>query len=147
MKLPPGITGFMEEHSSFQLMDLKQFRSICYEVSLQNNLTLLSISEAEYPTNYVCAKFSLNEQPIQILLNAYYPVFTASVIAELGHIVFCELPQELQSFLDYYQLLQTKDLVKSLDDECTEQLSEVEINQIHLWSPRTIGEVVFNTWD
>lgn len=147
MKLPRGITGYFDDHDSFNGMDLKKFRAICYKVSENPQLTLISISEADYPTNYICAKFSFKEQPIQILLNAYYPIFTASVIAEHGHIVFCDLPEELNLFSEHYQLLEQKDLQKLLTEECTEQLSEVERHQIELWSPHSIGEVVFNAWD
>lgn len=147
MKLPPGITGYFDEHDSFNRIDLKKFRAICYEVSENPQLTLISICEADYPTNYICAKFSLNEQPIQILMNAYYPIFTASVIAENEHITFCDLPKELQLFSESYQFLQQSDLEQKLDDECIEQLSEVERHQINLWSASNIGEVVFNTWD
>lgn len=137
----------MDDYEACNGVDLKGFRSICYEVSENPQLTLISISEAVYPTNYICAKFSLNEQPIQILMNAYYPIFTASVIAENGHIVFCDLPKELQLFCEHYQLLEQKDLQTELTEECTEQLSSVERHQIELWSPRNIGEVVFNAWD
>lgn len=147
MILPRGITGYFDEHTSFQIIDLKKFRSVCYEVSLQPGVTLLSITEAEYPTNYICAKFSLNEQPIQIVMNAYYPVFAASIIAEQGHIVFCELPQEFKVFTDYYQLIDKDELQKAIDTDCVEQLSDVERHQIQLWSPRSIGETIFNAWD
>lgn len=147
MKLPRGITGYFDENTSFQIIDLKKFRSVCYDVSLQSNVTLLSIMEAEYPTNYVCAKFSLNEQPIQIIMNAYYPIFAASIIAEHGHIVFCELPSEFISFVDHYQLIDKNELRKAIDEDCVEQLSDVERHQIQLWSPRSIGETIFNAWD
>lgn len=147
MKLPRGITGFFDEHTTFQMIDVKKFRSICYEVSLQPGVTLFSINEAVYPNNYICAKFSLHDEPIQILMNAYYPIFAASIIEEQGHIVFCELPQEFELFKEHYQLIELSELQGCVDDECLELLSDVERHQITTWSPNNVGETIFNAWD
>lgn len=147
MKLPPGITGFFDEHAAFQPMDLKKFRSICYDVSIQKGVTLLAIVEASYPTNYLCAKFSINDQPFQIVMNAYYPLFATTIIAEEGHLTFCDIPQELTKFEEHYQLLSTEELMKHLTEQDIENLTDVEKYQIQLWSPSNIGEAIFNTWD
>lgn len=147
MKLPPGITGFSVEDETFQKSDLKKFRSICYDVSMQEQVVLLSIDEVEYPANFTCAKFSLNNEPIQIVLNAFYPIFTATVISENGHLVFATLPNEFDVFKETYQFIDEELLMKPVTEEVTENLSEVEKQTIELWSPQNIGEVVFNVWD
>lgn len=147
MLLPHGITGFDTDQSILLNMDSKQFRALCYNVSLQKNVTLLTICEASYPSNYLCAKFAVNEQPVQILLNAYYPYVTSTIIAEEGHLVFCELPKELQGFEQHYQLVSKQELNALINPYSIEQLSDIERAQINNWSPRNIGEVIFNTWD
>ncbi|MBQ0140844.1 MAG: hypothetical protein KBT36_16335 [Kurthia sp.] len=147
MKLPRGITGFFDEKAALQMIDLKKFRSLCYDVSLHEDIVLISIKEAVYPTNYICAKFSVNDQPIQILLNAYYPLLAAAVITEHEHIVFCELPKTFESFIAHYQSISLEELQEKLREEHLEQLSEVERQQITFWAPQNVGEIIFNTWD
>lgn len=147
MKLPRGITGFFDEQAGLQMIDLKKFRSLCYDVSLQSDIVLISVKEAVYPTNYICAKFSVNNQPIQILLNAYYPLLAAAVITEQEHIVFCEVPKEFNALTTHYQPITLEELEKELTDLYVQELSEVEREQIKFWSPKTVGEIIFNTWE
>lgn len=147
MKLPPGITGFFDGGSSFQMMDSKKFRSICYDVSLHPAIKLLTIQEATYPVNYICAKFVFYNEPIQVVMNAYYPLFTATVIAENGHFVFCDLPEEFRLFEKHYQCITVEDLDKIIEEHYLEQLSEVERQQVAFWKPERLGEVIFNAWD
>ena len=147
MILEKGITGFCDEKTldDFGQVDYKLFRSICYDIALQADITLVNIVECDYPFTYHKAIFNVNGERILLLVNAYYPI--AGFAKNDDPFMFCDIPSGFESLQNTYDVLDEDALLTYPTAKQLEGLDASEHEQLRFWKPRNLGEIIFNVWD
>jgi hypothetical protein len=147
MVLAKGITGYCSEDALHTLaeMDCKAFRSACYDAALHPEVTLVNITDCDYPFTYHKAIFRIQDERVIALLNNYYPII--GFVKDDDPLAFCDIPEQLQSLASQYTLLDEDTLMTYPTEEQLAQLDEYERQNIQHWAPRNLGEIIFNTWD
>lgn len=157
MILLNGITGlFDEKNQSSNLQDSKLFKQVCYHVVNKLDGKLIGLKEPHVTAPYYHATIRISEKVTHLLLNPYYNFLAFASSVNYGEIVFLDDPLLNREFGDYYRVLSTAELNRSLRVikkagkmvlEHPNELNTFELQQIAYWKPKTVGEVIFNHWD
>lgn len=147
MVLSKGITGFCKECdvTKIEEMDVKSFRAACYEAALHPDVTLVNIVECDYPFTYHKALFNIHDERVIALLNSYYPVI--GFANDDDPLDFCDVPAQLMTLNVQYTLLDEDTLMTYPTTNQLQLLDGEELAAIEQWTPRNLGEIIFNTWD
>ena len=147
MILPRGITGFWSVNTALlPLLDEKAFCQMCYSIALENGGTVTELDTNTYPRNFYSAKLSRYDQSIFVLQNVHYPYVVFAQPDTSGGFIWISQPEWLQLPEDSVRFLSPSELTQDWHGLCGE-LSPEELEQIRYWSPQTVGEIIFNTWD
>lgn len=156
MKLRPGITGFCTiDDPPLPIVDLKSFRTHCYEAARALGARVLRIDSFEkIDSNFVMAVVELADGPVAVFLNRHFPVIGFAVPPGAGDVsplplrfVDCKLLAQEFRATGGYEVLSREELERSLDPNHLQQLLPAEIEQAKYWRPQRVGDVVFNFWD
>lgn len=147
MVLAKGITGFCNECDVMTIgeNDYKEFRTACYEAALHPEVTLVNIVECDYPFTYHKALFDINDERVIVLLNSYYPL--VGFAKDDDPLDFCDIPEQLTVLSEHYTLLDEDTLMTYPTDKQLQALDGEELAAIEQWTPRNLGEIIFNTWE
>ncbi|SHG82427.1 hypothetical protein [Ornithinibacillus halophilus] len=144
--LRSGVTGFQPAPNE----DEKKFKQVCYALP---DAKILEFIEEPPTKNYYECQMIVAEKMIYILLNKHYP-FMASV-THTNEMTFIHNRELMSFFGDYYNVLSPEQLRepirysqnKNIVIHNENTLHQAELKQLVYWKPRSVGEVVFNTWD
>ena len=147
MILPRGVTGFWSVNAApLPLLDEKAFCQMCYSIALENGGTVTELDTDTYPRNFYSAKLSRYDQSVFLLQNIHAPYAAFAQRDASGRFVLTQQPEWIRLLESPVQFLRFDELNqdwRSLRGE----LSPEELDQIRYWTPQTVGEIIFNTWD
>lgn len=157
MILREGITGFYDAKSEQPpIVDQKQFKQLCFSILQYLEGTVIQFNDTGCHGNFIDVEVSLRGTKLHILFNKYYPMVAFASNLEYGSVTFIDNSALSERFCSYYQVLSCKELNKPVSIKLgaktcllqnENELSQVELEQVAYWKPRTIGEIVFNQWD
>lgn len=154
--LRDGISGFNNTDIVKSLVDISQFKNLCYALANHVGGKRVTVSDLQ-ETNFYCADLQFNGEEIHILLNNNYPLIAIASRVEYMNIIFIEnqtLINGIQAYSKEYRVLHLRELSEEvlldghknkLKNENT--LNELELKQVFYWMPKTVGEIIFNYWD
>ena len=147
MILPRGITGFWgTDTAPPPLLEEKAFRQMCHTLALKNGGAVTEVDTDTAARNFYSAKLSSYDQSIFVLQNIRYPYIAFARRDNSDRFIFTGRPEWIQLPEGPVRFLSPSALNQDWHGLCGE-LSQEELKQIHYWSPKTVGEIVFNTWD
>ena len=147
MILPRGITGFWgTDTAPPPHLAEKAFCQMCYSIAMENGGAVTEVDMDTATRNFYSAKLSRYDQSVFILQNIHYPYIAFARRNNSDRFIFTSPPEWLQLPEGTVRFLSPSELNQDWHGLCGE-LSQEELKQIHYWSPQTVGEIVFNTWD
>ena len=147
MILQRGITGFWNVNTEPPpFLDEKAFRQMCRALARENGRVLTEVDTDTAARNFYSAKLSRYDQSIFVLQNIHYPYVVFAQPDTSGGFIWISQPEWLQLPEDSVRFLSPSELTQDWHGLCGE-LSPEELEQIRYWSPQTVGEIIFNTWD
>lgn len=157
MILLNGVTGFFDEKNQpSNLQDSKLFKQVCYYVMNKLDGKLIGFKEPHATAHFYHATIRISEKVTHLLLNPYYNFLAFASSVSFGEIVFIDDPLLSRELVDYYRVLSSVELNRSLSVmqkagkfylDHQNELNTYELQQIAYWKPKTVGEVIFNHWD
>ena len=147
MTLPRGITGFWSVNTAPPpLLDEKAFCQMCYTIAHGNGGTVAEVDTDTSPRNFYSAQIRKHDDSIFILQNIHYPYAAFAGQDDSGGFVLTHPPEWLQLPEGQVNFLSLAELNQDWHGLCQE-LGPEELEQIRYWKPKTVGEIIFNTWD
>lgn len=147
MLLPRGITGFWSVNANQPpFLDEKAFRRMCHALARENGGTVAEVDTDTASRNFYSAKLSRYDQSIFLLQNIHYPYAAFAQRDADGRFIFTGPPEWLRLPERTVRFLSPAELNQDWRNLCGE-LSPEELEQICYWNPKTVGEIIFNTWD
>ncbi|MBA4536841.1 hypothetical protein H1Z61_06730 [Bacillus aquiflavi] len=148
MELLNGITGFYHyKNNGPSKVDGKQFKQLCFTITIQNRGEVLAFKEPQYPMNFYYVLVKVFKRKFYILLHNQYPYLAFASDIEFAKINFIDVPELAKQFNPFYQVLSFKELNTPLDAKSFQNFHCSELEQAAYWRPETIGDVIFNDWD
>ena len=147
MMLSRGITGFWGVNTDVPpFLDESAFRRMCHALARENGGAVTEVDTDTAIRNFYSAKLSRYDQSVFVLQNIHYPYAAFAQRDVSGRFVLTQQPECLQLPESPVRFLSLAELNQSWRGLCGE-LGPVELEQIRYWSPQTVGEIIFNTWD
>lgn len=147
MILQRGITGFWSVNTEPPpFLDEKAFYRMCHALARENGGVVTEVDTDTAARNFYSAKLSRYDQSVFILQNTYYPYIAFAQRDASGGFIWTSQPEWLQLPEGPMRFLSPSELNQDWHGLCGE-LSPEELEQIHYWNPKTVGEIIFNTWD
>lgn len=147
MLLPRGITGFWSVNANPPpFLDEKAFRRMCHALARENGGTVAEVDTDTASRNFYSAKLSRYDQSVFLLQNIHYPYAAFAQRDADGRFIFTSPPEWLRLPEGTVRFLSLAELNQDWRNLCGE-LSPEELEQICYWNPKTVGEIIFNTWD
>ena len=147
MLLPRGITGFWSVNANQPpFLDEKAFRRMCHALARENGGTVAEVDTDTASRNFYSAKLSRYDQSVFLLQNIHYPYAAFAQRDADGRFIFTGPPEWLRLPERTVRFLSPAELNQDWRNLCGE-LSPEELEQICYWNPKTVGEIIFNTWD
>lgn len=147
MKLPRGITGFWSVNEAPPLfLDKKAFCQMCHALAQENGRAVTEVDTDTAARNFYSAKLSRYDQSVFMLQNIHYPWVAFAQRDAFGRFVLISPPEWLRLPEGAVRFLSADELNQDWCELCGE-LSPEELGQAHYWNPKTVGEIIFNTWD
>ena len=147
MILPRGITGFGHINTDPPLfLDEKAFRRMCHALARENGGSVTEVDTDTAARNFCSAKLSRYDQSVFLLQNIHYPYVAFAQQDASGRFVLTQQPEWIRLSESPVQFLRFDELNqdwRSLRGE----LSPEELEQIRYWRAKTVGEIIFNTWN
>jgi hypothetical protein len=154
MQLPRGITGF-RHHRDAELpqCNLSDFKSHCYAASraVGGRVILFRTPEEMRCRSYAMCLVEVGRYvpgSVGVLLNSHFPWMGLANSPRLSDVEFeytdCQELAAALAGLGEYRILSAAELQQSLDEAAISQLADCERDQIQVFKPRCIGEVVFS---
>jgi hypothetical protein len=156
-KLPKGISGAIETPEL-----VGQFKSACYLVARETGFSVKafwgrgkskthngSFTYDNYHATYLEAK----ELSVWTLCNAIYPVVAFTEETAFLEKEFVDNPllaktfSEITEFLPLDVAYLNQRVYKGLESNLLSLLDEQEIHNIRHWTPKRVGDIIFNEWD
>ena len=150
--LPQGITGFgeFEEGSEPPAPDESDFLAYCHAVALQLGGKVVARGPQGF-RNFIFVTLELQGHELSVLMNAYHPIIAFA--EPVDDCVFypsltdaTRVAEEFQKF-GCYQVLERQELDEPISEEAISKLADAELHEMRYWQPKTIGELLFNSWD
>ena len=127
-------------------LDEKAFLQMCHVLARESGGTVTEADTDTAARNFYLAEVQRYDASIFILQNIHYPYAAfARRDPSSGFIWTCQ-PEWLRLPEGPVYFLSPDELNQDWRGLCGE-LSTEEQKQIHYWNPRTVGEIIFNTWD
>ena len=147
MLLPRGITGFWSVNANQPpFLDEKAFRRMCHALARENGGTVAEVDTDTASRNFYSAKLSRYDQSVFLLQNIHYPYAAFAQRDADGRFIFTGPPEWLRLPERTVRFLSPAELNQDWRNLCGE-LSPEELEQLCYWNPKTVGEIIFNTWD
>ena len=147
MILQRGITGFWSVNEAPPpFLDEKVFYRMCHALAQKNGGVVMEVDTDTVARNFYSAKLSRQDQSAFVLQNVHYPYAAFARRDISGGLILTDQPEWLQLPEGLVRFLSLSELNQDWRGLCGE-LSPEELEQISYWSPQTVGEIVFNTWD
>jgi hypothetical protein len=151
MILPKGTTGFFGVGDKLPQVNPNHFSKACYKIVSETNAKVLCIStQLESGKNYYYAALEITDRSVLILCNTCHPLVSFAIPGnEINYEEFIDdavLESVFESF-KRFKVLAADILNAAPQSKQLSELSEAEISQIKYWSPKRLGEIVFNHWD
>ena len=127
-------------------LDEKVFCQMCYALVRKNGGTVAEVDTDTTARNFYFAKLSRYDQFVFILQDIHDPYGDFAQRDTSGGFILISQPEWLQLPEDSVRFLSPSELTQGWHGLCGE-LSPEELEQIRYWSPQTVGEIIFNTWD
>lgn len=151
MKLPNGITGFMDAKTTeFPEVDGKQFKQLCFDFAIHIGGKVTEFNTPQYPRKFYYAQVEIPyNNKFYILLNQHYPYLACASVIEIWNIEFINEPVLFEYFSPFYIVLGTDELNAPFYQipGGESELNSGEWAQITYWEPETVGDIIFNYWD
>lgn len=159
MKLPYGISGgyympgIEPEPPS---INKSEFYAKCKQIASIKHLKCELIHDLEIDCkNFYAAKFMFISEPIYAVINSAHPYVAFCISNERGEfgnsfpLDFINNEELAKDFKSNYHVMRVEELNKPFILNEHDELKNVSsvIKQVEYWSPKTIGEVIFNFWD
>lgn len=119
---------------------------MCHVLARKNGGIVTEVDTGTVARNFYSAKLSRYDQSVFVLQNIHCPWAAFAQRDTSGRFVLIAPPEWLQLPEGPMRFLSPSELNQDWRGLCGE-LSPEELEQIHYWSPQTVGEIVFNTWD
>lgn len=147
MILPRGITGFWSVSADPPpFLDEKAFLQMCHVLARESGGTVTEVDTDPSARNFYFAELSRYDDSIFILQNIHYPYAAFARRDPSGGFIWTSQPEWLQLPEGQVYFLSPDELNQDWRGLCRD-LSPEEQEQIRCWNPRTVGEIIFNTWD
>ena len=147
MILPRGITGFWGVNEAPPpFLDEKAFCQMCHALARKNGGAVTETGTDTAARNFYFAKLSRHDHSVFILQNIHYPCIAFARRDNFDRFILTSRPEWLQLSEGSGRFLSPDELNQDWRGLC-EELSSEELGQIRYWKPRTVGEIIFNTWD
>lgn len=151
-RLPAGITG--TPGVSCRALDFKIFKQACYEAARRTNGRVLRMrSEKDYrgPFSYRDAYLALQygDRAVRVLCNKYEPyvAFAGTAHEYDPPANFVDCAELAEFFPPPFVVLSKADVERIPSADLTKDLCDRELEYLRYWKPRTIGQIIYNTWD
>ncbi|HEY0739748.1 MAG TPA: hypothetical protein VGD69_32785 [Herpetosiphonaceae bacterium] len=154
-QLPPGITGFYRLHHDPPppSVDEQAWKRACYYVARQTGGTVIRYESSadQVAPNYHAVTLRYPNHTVAVLCNAHYPVlaFTDQGEARFARIHFITMARLARCFTT-----ETSFTPLDVDYLCAypapallDTLNVVEREQIRVWRPEQVGDIIFHHWD
>jgi hypothetical protein len=146
LNLPKGITGFRSiKDQELPLMDYIQFKQLSHTFVRELAGEIKGFSNPLSHRNYFSVECMLRGESYLVLLNCHHP-FVAFALSR-GEVSFLDIPALTAKYKPYYTVLTKEFLDTPISSKHLSTLSKAELEQVSYWKPKTVGEVIFNSWD
>ena len=145
--LPRRITGFWAGKTEPPpSLDEKAFRRMCHTLARENGGTVTEVDTDTTARNFFFAEIRKRGTSVFLLQNSHYPYAAFAQRDAAGEFVLVRQPEYVRIPEGLAHFLSLAELNQDWRGLCGE-LSPEEREQICYWRPRTVGEMIFNTWD
>lgn len=145
--LPRGITGFWSANETPPpFLDEQAFRRMCHALARESGGTVTEADTDTATRNFYSAELSRYGQSVILLQNIHYPYIAFARRDSTGGLAWTGRPEWLRLPDSPVRVLSPDELNQDWHGLCGE-LGPEELEQIRYWSPQTVGEIIFNTWD
>lgn len=127
-------------------LDEKAFLQMCHVLARESGGTVTEVDTDPSARNFYFAELSRYDDSIFILQNIHYPYAAFARRDPSGGFIWTSQPEWLQLPEGQVYFLSPDELNQDWRGLCRD-LSPEEQEQIRCWNPRTVGEIIFNTWD
>ena len=147
MILQRGITGFWGVNTKPPpFLDEKAFCRMCHALAQESGGDVIEVDTDPAARNFYSAKLSRYGQSVFLLQNIHYLYMAFAQQDASGRFIWTSQPEWLRLPEVQACFLSPDELNQDWHGLCGE-LSPEEQEQIRYWNPRTVGEIIFNTWD
>jgi len=150
--LPKGLTGF--DALELDGVSVERFTTICQTAAkrVDGNLIQVRAAYVQVTPNFHEAVMTLRggKETVRVLCNAHIPIVAfASPATRAGDIClkFLDCPDLARWFSGEFTVLRAQDACAGIAPSAISELGEAELDQLHYWNPKRIGDVIFNYWD
>lgn len=119
---------------------------MCHALARESGGTVTEADTDIAARNFYLAEIQRYDASVLILQNIHYPWVAFARKNPSGGFVWASRPEWLRLSEGLVYFLSPDELNQDWRSLCRE-LSPEEQEQIHCWNPRTVGEIIFNTWD
>ncbi|MDM8238767.1 hypothetical protein QUW63_06570 [Pseudoflavonifractor phocaeensis] len=119
---------------------------MCHALARENGGVVTEVDTDTAARNFYSAKLGWYDQSVFVLQNIHYPYIAFARRDASGRFILIAPPEWLQLPEGPVRFLSPSELNQDWRGLCGE-LSPEELEQICYWSPQTVGEIIFNTWD
>lgn len=119
---------------------------MCHVLARKNGGIVTEVDTDTVARNFYSAKLSRYDQSVFVLQNIHCPWAAFAQRDTSGRFVLIAPPEWLQLPEGTMRFLSPSELNQDWRGLCGE-LSPEELEQIRYWSPQTVGEIIFNTWN
>lgn len=127
-------------------LDEKAFRRMCHVLARESGGTVAEADTDTAVRNFYLAEIQQYDASVFILQNIHYPYAAFARRDPSGGFIWTNQPEWLRLPEESVYFLSPDELNQDWRGLCRE-LSPEEQEQIRHWNPRTVGEIIFNTWD
>ena len=127
-------------------LDEKAFLQMCHVLARESGGTVTEMDTDTAARNFYLAEIQRYDASVFLLQNIHYPYVAFARRDPSGGFIWTCQPEWLQLPEGSVYFLSPDELNQDWRGLCRE-LSPEEQAQIHYWNPRTVGEIIFNTWD
>jgi len=152
-RLPPHITGFFDSADQPRSLDGTDFKKACHQIAQINGGTVERIDLELAGRSYFGATIRTTSENVSVLCNSVYP-YVAFVQPNAFGLGFPELtfidPVHLTAAfanVTSFQPLDAEWLEADLSSDLLADLTPSEQSELAYWKPKSVGQVVFNSWD
>ncbi len=141
--LERGITGF---DPSVKGVDPKSFSEACYAVARTCSGRVSELDSDVVTKNFFVARIDGPTQGVFVLCNSSFPIVAFAEQIDPRPFVLVDAPAE-EFTIRNFSILHARKAKRPVEARDLERLSHHELKQVEYWRPKTLADLVFNTWD